>query len=629
MSERNDLQHDLPKAVLPTLALANGLRAEDVDASDIAAAWISRFNDYLQGGSLADLTELFHEESWWRDILALSWDTRAVKGPRSIAKYLKTSGHGLKRLTLSSTGMLQPRLMDQGAHWVSAGFDFETRFGVGRGVVMLVNTDIDEWKAWVFHTILEKLHEGQAEQPSSKLSNGHMTNSETIKDSSFDHTVVVVGGGSSGLMIAAQLRARNIDYIVLEKFSEPGGMWHSRYHTVATHTPSYMDVYPSLKYPKDYPDWPARKDIIKWMHTYVRELKLNIRHNVTVTSVTRSSRSAKSKWHIQLTDNKSNETSTLTCRHVVLTTGIFSASMPKLLNLPSHSQSKGKVYHSVKHTTAPAMVPSTLSISDARVVIIGTGSTGYDIAADYVSHGAKSVTVVQRTPTFNASRETARKLHFAPYNPALGGNADQADVLMNAMAIPVLRSVGVGMAQVAAAMDKELLDGLEAKGVQVKRGDDGDGFPDWLLIRLGGFYLDQGVNELILDGKIKFRAAGKRGVLDVDERGVVFEGKDGGVEVAEADVVVLATGFARMDKIVDKLMPVKEDLKKLGRVGFIDREGERIGVSTYTSANIPCEYFPSKLTMLTASLNSVHALQAYQGGGICSGHRRWRDGTRP
>ena len=93
---------------------------------------------------------------------------------------------------------------------------------------------------------------------------------------------------------------------------------------------------------------------------------------------------------------------------------------------------------------------------------------------------------------------------------------------MNAFPVSVALSKGVDMTRAMSANDKEMLDALEAKGVRVKRGTDGDGFPEWLLVKQGSCYADQGANGMIVDGRIKVVGC-EEGVVDVDARGVVLK----------------------------------------------------------------------------------------------------------
>lgn len=62
----------LPKTAAPS---------KDVDPVAIAQAWITSLESILSGApeEYSRLSEIFHDESWWRDMLALQWDLRTLK----------------------------------------------------------------------------------------------------------------------------------------------------------------------------------------------------------------------------------------------------------------------------------------------------------------------------------------------------------------------------------------------------------------------------------------------------------------------------------------------------------------------------------------------------------------------
>jgi len=49
-------------------------------------------------------------------------------------------------------------------------------------------------------------------------------------------TVVIVGGGASGLSAAGALQRRGIDAVILEQDRDIGGVWARRYERLRLHT---------------------------------------------------------------------------------------------------------------------------------------------------------------------------------------------------------------------------------------------------------------------------------------------------------------------------------------------------------------------------------------------------------
>ena len=98
-------------------------------------------------------------------------------------------------------------------------------------------------------------------------------------------------------------------------------------------------------------------------------------------------------------------------------------------------------------------------------------------------------------------------------------------------------------------------------------GDDNAGHQMKVRTRYGGYYLDSGCAQLIIDGEV--------GLLQFDQIERFVAGgallKDGSVK--PADLVVLATGFVTQEMLVGKLLGA-EVAKKVGPVWGIGPDGE-------------------------------------------------------
>ena len=341
------------KAVLPPLVLVDGTKPEDVDAPSIAKQWLYSLDKYLRYHGFLNLSSLFHEHSWWRDFVALTWDLRSLQGIGKITKYLTASNHELGGLTPIISGCLQPALVKQ---WITAGFTFKTRFGTGRGSVFLVNTAPNEWKAWVVHTVLEELHKKTTPFRPQPYLNGH-TNGALP----YDHQVIIVGSGQSGLALAAHLQARDIDYLILDKHDGPGGAWNTRYNSLEAHTPKVSDHFPCVPYPEDFPMFPTRSEVVLWMQLYAQKAAAEHpqlhRRSPLLPVLPDLTACTQSTPPLRLATLPPS----LTCRHLVLATGYFS-DIPRVPHFPSQSSFKGTLYHTSQHTSGPAMIPTSASL---------------------------------------------------------------------------------------------------------------------------------------------------------------------------------------------------------------------------------------------------------------------------
>jgi hypothetical protein len=138
-------------------------------ASTVAHNWITRFESVLREQSYDNLASVLHPDCWWRDMLTLQWDLRAVHGIDRVTEYLRANlpQTQLQKFRLRDAGTFQPVLAKplDDVEWIEAMFDFETKidrgsettFGRGSGVFRLVLGSSGTWTAYTLSTVLEEL----------------------------------------------------------------------------------------------------------------------------------------------------------------------------------------------------------------------------------------------------------------------------------------------------------------------------------------------------------------------------------------------------------------------------------------------------------------------------------------
>ena len=126
--------------------------------------------------------------------------------------------------------------------WISLMFDLSTSVGKASGIARLVPTPSGEWKAHVVYTNLESLT-GFPEKIGSlrnRNPNHGKWESQRKKEIEFidsDPVAIIIGGGQSGLEIAARLKALDIPALVLEHNARIGDNWRNRYEALCLHDP--------------------------------------------------------------------------------------------------------------------------------------------------------------------------------------------------------------------------------------------------------------------------------------------------------------------------------------------------------------------------------------------------------
>jgi cation diffusion facilitator CzcD-associated flavoprotein CzcO len=255
------------------------------------------------------------------------------------------------------------------------------------------------------------------------------------------------------------------------------------------------------------------------------------------------------------------ETRILKPKHVVLCTG--QAGEPCVPTFPGQSDFKGKVYHGSQHKDASYEG----DVQGKRVVVIGTGNSGHDIAQNYHECGA-SVQILQRRGTYVIqAKKGLFMLHHGLYDKQ-GPPTDDADVYGQSLPIPVQFALNVDLTDRIKEAEDENIKGLEKAGFKLDFGHDGSGIYRKYITRGGGYYIDVGASQLIIDGKIGV-VNSPDGIRGFESDGLVTA--DG--RKLEADIVVLATGFDNMRTTLRKSFGDKI-ADRCGDVWDLDAEGE-------------------------------------------------------
>src|ERR1700753_1567019 len=110
------------------------------DIAVTAESWLAQFETALSDGDDAALKSLFLHESYWRDVLALSWKLQTLNGAAAILGELPA----LARRAMPRNFAIDPdraaprRVTRAGTACVEAIFKFETAIGRGHGILRLV-----------------------------------------------------------------------------------------------------------------------------------------------------------------------------------------------------------------------------------------------------------------------------------------------------------------------------------------------------------------------------------------------------------------------------------------------------------------------------------------------------------
>jgi hypothetical protein len=515
------------------------------DIVTVAQDWLTQFEQALAGPE--SLAALFHPDSHWRDVLALTWDLRTVSGRNAIlAELAAHAGRAVPTgFKIASDRTAPRRVKRAGVDAIEAIFAFETAVGRGSGVLRLTPDAAEGHvlKAWTLLTALDEIkgheeHVGRSRPSGQAYSRDfHGPNwldrrksAATYADR--DPAVLVVGGGQAGLSIAARLTQLSVDTLIVDRESRVGDNWRNRYHALTLHNQVQVNHLPYMPFPPSWPLYIPKDKLAGWFEAYVESMELNYWTGTQLESGTYDE--AQQRWSVALR-RADGTTRKMHPRHVVLATGV--SGIPNLPDIPSLRTFGGTVLHSSQYQDSEPWKGS-------HAIVIGTGNSGHDIAQDLYSNGA-SVTLVQRSPTLVVNIEPSAQLAYALYDE--GPSTDDCDLIATAMPLPLARTSHMALTERGRQIDRPLLDGLERVGFKLDFGEDGTGWQFKYLTRGGGYYFNVGCSDLI--------AARKIGLVQFAD---IAEFVAGGArmrsgETLPADLIVLATGYKGQEHLVRKL----------------------------------------------------------------------------
>lgn len=190
--------------------------------------------------------------------------------------------------------------------------------------------------------------------------------------------ITIVGAGPAGLAMAGLCTSKNLAYTLIEKEDCVAPMWHKHYDRLHLHTVRKYSSLPLFPIPKSYPTYLSKNQVVEYMESYKEHFNIKPQFNTEINSITKDAE----QWIIQTKkeDYKSNA--------VVLCTGIN--------RVPHYPSWKGfdKELEGIIHSRSYKNPDQFL---DKKVLIIGMGNTGAEIALDLANHDIETDIAVRST----------------------------------------------------------------------------------------------------------------------------------------------------------------------------------------------------------------------------------------
>ncbi|KAF2174957.1 putative flavoprotein [Zopfia rhizophila CBS 207.26] len=542
------------------------------DVGSVVTRWVTFFNQALYMRNYENFGTLFFEESYWRDQLCFSWDFRTLNGPQRIRRFLERSLQPAYSSTLSiddSDMSRQPRVVaidPRGSiQCIQAFLDIDIAFGNGRGVVRLLQDAKDKsWKAYTLCTSLREIRHGiklmEYRRPSGinrgldKTWQEQRTAEENFQDER-QPTVLIIGAGQCGLLCAARLRQLNISSLVVDRNKRIGDNWRNRYRTLVLHDPVWYNHLPYLPFPENWPVFTPKDKLSEWMEFYSCVMELNVWTSTQLKKV----KWKETEWEVTLVRSLIDgtiQTRKFFPRHIIMATGqAGEANIPSIPGIESFDRSR--ICHSSQFSGARD------SNGARRAVVVGSGNSAHDIAQDFYHHGYH-VTMLQRSST---CVDPTRYLKGKGLYMENGPSTEDADLLTQSLPTPVMKRNEIEVTRRLNIDHNDFFDGLMKAGFKLNNGPDGAGRKLKFLESGGGYYINVGASQLIIDGHIKI-VHGQEVVRFSPTGLVLTDGSE-----LKADEIVFATGYKCMRQTARGIFG-NQVASKLTEVWGLDEEGE-------------------------------------------------------
>ena len=515
--------------------------------------WLSDFESALRDRDAERAAGLFATTSYWRDLIAFTWNFTTVENRDGVEDLLRSTMESADASNFRITDGEEPA-EDGGV--TTAWFTFETAVGRGSGLVRL-----NEEGAWTFLTTLDELKGHEENQGTSRpkgVEHGAHRERVTWKERRAADVeglgkdrqpyVVVIGCGQGGIALGARLRQLGIDHVILDRHARPGDQWRSRYKSLCLHDPVWYDHLPYLPFPKNWPVFAPKDKIGDWLEMYTRVMEINYWGSTTARNATWDD--AAKEWTV--TVDRDGEEVVLRPKQLVFALGV--SGKPNIPVLPGQDVFTGEQHHSSQH-------PGPDAYKDKKVVVIGSNNSAFDICGALWEAGA-DVTMVQRSSTHIVKSDSLMEIGlgdlYSERAVDAGVTTFKADTIFASLPYRIMHEFQIPLYEQMAERDKDFYERLESRGFRLDWGADGSGLFMKYLRRGSGYYIDVGASDLVANGEVELKQGQ---VTELTETGVKL---DSGEELP-ADLVVYATGYGSMNGLAADIVG-EEMANKVGKV---------------------------------------------------------------
>jgi cation diffusion facilitator CzcD-associated flavoprotein CzcO len=281
--------------------------------------------------------------------------------------------------------------------------------------------------------------------------------------------------------------------MILEKEHQVGSSWRRHYERLHLHTIKSRSSLPLRSFDRNYPRYVPRSLVVRYLEDYAASFNLTPHFGENVRAV----RKQGNGWLIESTSKA------FSAPNVVVASGLNAE--PVIPHFPGVEKFRGRILHGGAYVDATPF-------AGQRVLVVGMGNTGAEIALDLCEHGAKTTISIR-----GGVHIVPRDLFGLPIQVVATVATLLLPLKINDALFPVILDFALG--------------NLSKHGIRRPR----QGILEQ-VVKSGKIpVLDVGTAKLIRDGRIDV----VRGIEAISDDGVIFEGG----EQHRFDAIIFATGY--------------------------------------------------------------------------------------
>jgi putative flavoprotein involved in K+ transport len=186
---------------------------------------------------------------------------------------------------------------------------------------------------------------------------------EPDTDQKRSYDVLVIGAGQTGLTVGYYLQEAGLRFLLVDSADHVGSAWSQRWESVVLFTPRRYNAMPGQPFDGDPDQEPTRDEVIDYLHRYATELDLPVELNSPVAALDYRD----GRYAAELPGR------TILADQVIVATGAF--QQPRIPAFAASLATDVYQTHSTGYRRPRDLPPG-------RVVVVGGGNTGYQIAEE-------------------------------------------------------------------------------------------------------------------------------------------------------------------------------------------------------------------------------------------------------